>query len=183
LKIYTKKGDDGETSLFGGGRVSKNSPRIEACGAVDELNAQLGIVLSLEPQPDISVIIERIQGDLFTLGADLATPPSVESARILRINEVHIRELEKTIDKLEALLKPLQSFVLPGGSHVSAHLHAARTICRRAERRIVQLSRTEPAGAPTIAYVNRLSDLLFVLARYANSLEGRSDITWSAPGE
>ncbi len=182
MKIYTKKGDDGETSLFGGRRVPKNSPRIEACGAVDELNAHLGIVLSLKLHPDLSIVLERIQNELFTLGADLATPSNVTNERIQRIRQDEIAALEKTIDRFEELLKPLQSFILPGGSQVSAQLHTAHTICRRAERIIVQLSKSEPIGAPPIAYANRLSDLLFVLARYANSLEGRADITWNGPG-
>lgn len=182
MKIYTKKGDDGETSLFGGRRVPKHSPRIEACGAVDELNAHLGIVLSLKPHSEISVILEQVQNDLFALGADLATPSDADSGNIPRIRQSHVQEIEKAIDKLEELLKPLQSFILPGGSQVSAQLHAARTICRRAERHIVRLSKAEPIGALTLVYTNRLSDLLFVLARCANSLEGRADIVWKAPG-
>jgi cob(I)alamin adenosyltransferase len=182
VKIYTKKGDGGETSLFGGRRVSKNSARIEACGAVDELNAQLGIVLSLKPNPEISAILERIQNDLFILGADLATPSNTEIEKIQRIRDVHILEIEKIIDRIEEALKPLHAFILPGGSPVSAQLHAARAICRRAERRIVELSKSEPAGALPVAYANRLSDLLFVLARFANSLEGNQDITWKPPG-
>ncbi len=162
--------------------MPKNSPRIEACGAIDELNAHLGIVLSSKPHPDIAAALERIQNELFTLGADLATPSNVTNERIHRIRHEDIEELEKEIDRFEEILKPLQLFILPGGSPVSAHLHAARTICRRAERTLVHLSKSEPIVGPPVAYTNRLSDLLFVLARYANSVEGRADITWNAPG-
>ena len=179
MKIYTKKGDNGETSLFGGQRVPKNSLRIEVYGTVDELNAQLGVVLSLKPHIDIGAIVERLQNDLFVLGADLATPFDSKSIKVKRIQEFHVRYLEETIDQLEVRLKPLQSFILPGGTPVSAHLHAARTVCRRTERLAVQLLKTETSGSIPVVYLNRLSDLLFVLARYANFLAGQSEVQWS----
>lgn len=181
MKIYTKKGDDGETSLFGGQRVSKNSPRIEAYGTVDELNAHLGIVLSLKPSSEIHKILEQMQSELFILGADLATPADVQSEKVQRIQQSHVQKLEETIDRLEESLEPLHSFILPGGSQISSLLHAARTICRRAERRTVQLSKTEAIGPLPITYLNRLSDLLFVLARYANLLDGQSETRWKGP--
>lgn len=181
MKIYTKKGDNGETSLFGGQRVPKNSPRIEAYGTVDELNAHLGIVLSLKPPSEIHTILERIQNDLFVLGADLATPINVQSEKVQRIQQSHVQKLEETIDRLEEHLEPLHSFILPGGSQISAQLHTARTICRRAERCTMQLSKTEAIGPLPITYLNRLSDLLFVLARYTNLLDGQSETRWKSP--
>jgi cob(I)alamin adenosyltransferase len=168
MNIYTKTGDRGDTSLFGGQRVPKDALRIEAYGTVDELNSVLGIVRSDNSGDEIDGILEQIQIQLFQLGADLATPRSGKPARIRRIDAKDAQGLERIIDRLDGQLKPLKSFVLPGGSPIAARLHFARTVCRRAERIIVRLSRNEDIGEYITIYLNRLSDLLFVLARYAN---------------
>ncbi len=178
MKIYTKTGDKGDTSLFGGQRVPKDALRIEAYGTVDELNSVLGIVRADNTENEIDSIIGRIQNDLFVLGADLATPRSQSSKSIKRIDAKDSRHLEKTIDQLEEHLKPLKTFILPGGSTVAARLHFARTVCRRAERSVVRLSRNEDIGDGITIYLNRLSDLLFVLARYANHTTGVPEIKW-----
>ncbi len=178
MKIYTKTGDKGDTSLFGGQRVPKDALRIEAYGTVDELNSVLGIVRADNQEKEIDSIIRRIQNDLFVLGADLATPRSQRSKSIKRIDANDSRHLEKTIDQLEEHLKPLKTFILPGGSSVASRLHFARTVCRRAERSVVRLSRNEDIGEGITIYLNRLSDLLFVLARYANHTAGVSEIKW-----
>ena len=178
MKIYTKTGDKGETSLFGGKRVPKDSLRIEAYGTVDELNSILGIVRSKNPNDEIENILSSLQDDLFVLGADLATPLTHQSKFIPRISKVHVQRLEKTIDRLEKKLPPLKIFILPGGSVAGSHLHFARTVCRRAERNTVRLSRNENIGEMVMAYLNRLSDLLFVMARYANHLKGKSEEKW-----
>jgi len=178
MKIYTKTGDKGETALFGGKRVLKDSLRIEAYGTVDELNSVLGIVRSLNPKKKIENILFQLQNDLFVLGADLATPLKNANKIIPRIKKSHIQNLEKMIDKIDQKLKPLKVFILPGGSVIGSHLHFARTVCRRAERITVQLSRDENIGEVVIVYLNRLSDLLFVLARYANYLEGKTEEKW-----
>ncbi|HTX20156.1 MAG TPA: cob(I)yrinic acid a,c-diamide adenosyltransferase [Bacteroidota bacterium] len=179
MRIYTKKGDKGETGLFGGGRVSKDSPRIEAYGAVDELNSLLGVARSSSPPKGIDKILARLQADLFVLGADLATPRSVVGAKVPRIRSSNTRFLERTIDSLERSLPRLTSFVLPFGTPAAAHLHLARTVCRRAERLTVRLSKSDRLGADVIPYLNRLSDLLFVLARYANWTGGGNEIRWT----
>lgn len=181
MKIYTKTGDGGQTSLFGGKRVAKDSLRIEAYGSVDELNSQLGAVRSLGPPAEIDSLLHRIQNDLFVLGADLATPLSRKPSRLQRIQQLHVAELETVIDEFEQSLKPLKAFILPGGSQVGALLHVARTVCRRAERLTVRLSRKEQIGKPPVVYLNRLSDLLFVLARYANKLSESEETMWSSP--
>lgn len=178
LKIYTKTGDTGDTSLFGGKRVPKSSTRIDAYGTIDELNAQLGVVRALKPQLEIEKVLELIQNQLFQLGADLATPMDINSTKIHRIQQEQIDRLEKTIDQTDVLLAPLGAFILPGGDIVSAQLHSARTICRRAERLIDELGRKEDIGKFILIYVNRLADLLFVLARYANSLAGVEEKKW-----
>ncbi len=178
MKIYTKTGDKGDTSLFGGQRVPKDALRIEAYGTVDELNSVLGIVRSDNQDREIDAILDRIQNELFDLGADLATPGSVASKHIKRIEPRHSEHLEQMIDKLEAHLKPLKTFVLPGGSPVAARLHFARTVCRRAERTVVRLTRNEDIGEGITIYLNRLSDLLFVMARYANHLAGVPETKW-----
>ncbi|MBB6306719.1 cob(I)yrinic acid a,c-diamide adenosyltransferase [Xanthobacter tagetidis] len=184
-KIYTRTGDDGTTGLGTGARVRKYDLRVAAYGAVDEANAAIGIArLHLEGEPALSRLLERVQNDLFDLGADLCTPPADGEApgAALRIVPSQVERLEADIDTLNAELSPLTSFVLPGGSAASAHLHLARTICRRAERDMVELSHAEgeAVGAPAIAYVNRLSDLLFVAGRYAND-RGKGDVLW-VPG-
>lgn len=178
MKIYTKTGDKGDTSLFGGQRVPKDALRIEAYGTVDELNSMLGIVRSDNEDKEIDGILDRVQNELFDLGADLATPRSLDSKQIKRIEPRHSEHLEAMIDTLEAHLKPLKTFILPGGSPVAARLHFARTVCRRAERTIVRLSRNEDIGEGITIYLNRLSDLLFVMARYANHIAGVSETKW-----
>jgi len=179
MKIYTKTGDNGDTSLFGGHRLPKGSLRIDAYGTVDELNAQLGVVRALKPHAGIESILEQLQNQLFVLGADLATPLHTVSPKIERIQQDHIQNLEIIIDRIDTQLKPLQSFILPGGQLVGAQMHVARTICRRAERQVDALGRKEEIGEFPLVYLNRLADLLFVLARYANMLAGISETTWN----
>jgi cob(I)alamin adenosyltransferase len=179
MKIYTRKGDSGETSLFGGTRLTKDSLRIEAYGSVDELNSILGVARAFKPSQDIDRILEAIQNDLFVLGADLATPQNKKGTKIKRISQLHVDELEKTIDRLESVLQPLASFILPGGSMLGAQLHVARTVCRRAERLVVRLAKKERIGEMPVKYLNRLSDLLFVLARYANKVAGAEETQWN----
>jgi cob(I)alamin adenosyltransferase len=178
MKIYTKTGDQGETALFGGERVPKDAQRIEAYGSVDELNCVLGVIRSLKPHASVDRILGKIQHQLFELGADLATPIAHQSPFIPRIKRLHSSFLEKTIDALELKLQPLKTFILPGGSVIAAHLHLARTVCRRAERSVVRLSRNEDIGDSVIIYLNRLSDLLFVMARYANHLDRQEEVKW-----
>jgi cob(I)alamin adenosyltransferase len=178
-KIYTRTGDAGETSLFGGGRVSKDDLRVRAYGTIDELNAAIGVVRAGEPPPEIDGILERVQHQLFDLGAELATPESAAAAaRITRTTADRVEGLEQDIDRGEALLPPLRQFVLPGGTPVAAALHHARTVARRAEREIVSLNARESVNPDLLKYVNRLSDLLFVLARVANQAAGRPDVIW-----
>lgn len=179
MKIYTKTGDQGETSLFGGQRVSKNNERIEAFGTVDELNAVLGIVRSLETDPQLDGILNRLQNELFILGADLATPFNKDQ-RIERIGNGQIRKLEQDIDRLESALYPLKNFILPGGNGSAAMLHFARTVCRRAERLCITCRDAEPVSDEAIIYLNRLSDLLFVMARFQNKSSNVGDIPWKS---
>jgi len=178
MKIYTKTGDGGLTSLFGGARVSKDDARIEAYGCVDELNSCLGIARSWKPPENLDAIILEIQNDLFVLGADLASPRTESSAAVPRIELSDAQRLEAHIDRYDETLKPLSSFIVPGGSTIAAHLHQARTVCRRAERLVVKLSKSQPIGTVPIVYLNRLSDLLFVMARVANALAGQSESPW-----
>ncbi len=178
MKIYTKTGDRGDTSLFGGQRVPKDALRIEAYGTVDELNSALGVARADNSDPRIDGILEVIQNELFALGADLATPRSAEKSKITRMESRDVQGLEKVLDDLQGNLKPLRRFILPGGSPVAARIHFARTICRRAERAVVRLSRNEDIGETVIVYLNRLSDLLFVLARYANHRGGIPEVIW-----
>ena len=168
MKIYTRTGDLGETSLFGGARVSKNDPRIDAYGTVDELNALIGVARASWSESPIDSQLADIQSDLFDLGAHLAAPGST---RFLGVPELRTAELERLIDAMEADLEPLKSFILPGGSLPAAHLHVARTVCRRAERLLVALDED-------VVYLNRLSDYLFVAARLANRQQGVEDIAW-----
>ncbi len=179
MKIYTKTGDNGDTSLFGGHRISKSSLRIDACGTVDELNAQLGVIRALKPSAEIENILEQLQNQLFTLGADLAAPLDSVFSKIQRIQQDHVNNLEKIIDQIDMQLKPLQSFILPGGQIIGAQMHVARTVCRRAERIVDSLGRKEDIGKFPLAYLNRFADLLFVLARYANILSGTEEATWN----
>ena len=185
-KIYTRTGDGGMTGLAAGPRRSKADLRIESFGAVDEANAALGLaMLHAGDQPELGAMLTRIQNDLFDLGADLATPDTgeVQEWAPLRIVEAQVERLEKEIDRLNAELAPLNSFILPGGSALSAHLHLGRTITRRAERLMVALKEKdgEVVSAAALKYVNRLSDFLFVAARYANET-GKADILW-VPGK
>lgn len=183
-RIYTRTGDDGTTRLVTGETVSKTSPRVEAFGGVDELNAALGIArLHTRCETPLDPILERVQNDLFDLGADLATPGApAASTTALRIVQSQVDRLEAEIDELNASLSALTSFVLPGGGAASAHLHMARTICRRVERTAVAFGDADASGAHDTAlrYLNRLSDLLFVAARFANDL-GEGDVLWK-PG-
>ena len=183
MKIYTKTGDRGDTGLFGGGRVSKHHPRVEAYGDVDELNAAIGLARSIEMMPRIDEVLVPIQRDLFAIGALLATPDREKMKQHLekaRIDEQRIAELERAIDDGDAELEPLRAFIIPGGTPKAAALHVARTVCRRAERRVVQLKGESDAEIPEIAviYLNRLSDLLFTLARVANRRAGAGEVTW-----
>jgi cob(I)alamin adenosyltransferase len=179
MKIYTKTGDTGDTSLFGGKRVPKSTLRIDAYGTVDELNAQLGIVRALKPSAEVDNLLEKTQNQLFVLGADLASPLDVTPANKKRIQQNEIQFLEETIDGLDAHLVPLKSFILPGGSLVSAQLHVARTVCRRAERLVDALGRKEEIGKCPLVYLNRLADLLFVMARYVNKLTRMEETKWN----
>jgi cob(I)alamin adenosyltransferase len=181
MKIYTKTGDAGDTGLFGGGRVPKDHPRVQAYGSVDELNASLGMARALEPLPRIDDLLLAIQRDLFSLGALLATPDPAKVRDHLekaRLGDARIAELECAIDDGEAELEPLRAFILPGGTVKAAALHLSRTVCRRAERDVLAMSRSEELPPIVIIYLNRLSDLLFVLARVAARRAGAPEITW-----
>jgi cob(I)alamin adenosyltransferase len=184
VKIYTKAGDGGQTALFGGQTVGKDVPRVEAYGTLDELNACLGLALASSPglPADIAALLTRIQSELFDLGAELATPPERAADRLaLRVplmEPTGIEALEAEIDRYETELAPLKTFILPGGAPSAAALHLARTVCRRAERRVVALAAIEAVNGEVIRYLNRLSDLLFVLARAANHRSGMQDVPW-----
>ncbi|WEX89347.1 cob(I)yrinic acid a,c-diamide adenosyltransferase [Sinorhizobium garamanticum] len=183
-KIYTRTGDDGTTGLVSGPRRAKCDLRVEAYGTVDEANALVGLArLHTDGTPDLDAMLMRIQNDLFDLGADLATPDTGETLdhEPLRIAAAQVARIEGEIDRLNADLEPLRSFVLPAGSPASAALHVARTVARRAERQIVALAAGEIVSRDAIAYINRLSDFLFVAARWAND-KGRSDVLW-VPGK
>jgi cob(I)alamin adenosyltransferase len=175
VKIYTKTGDTGQTSLFGGARVAKNDARIEAYGTVDELSSHLGVARSSEIPGNVDAILHQVQLDLFEIGAHLASPGT---SRFSGVETHRIEELEQSIDTMESELEPLKTFILPAGSAASAHLHVARTVCRRAERLVVALHDESPATQSTIAYLNRLSDYLFVAARFANRRAGVEDVPW-----
>lgn len=183
-RIYTKTGDDGTTALFGGLRVRKDDLRIEAYGTIDELNAVIGILRTHVLPDAVKTQFDRIASDLFTLGADLATPldpPPVYE--IPRIAEHHVQDLERWIDEHETCLQPLKTFILPGGSSAAAYAHLARTVCRRAERCVVGLASHEDIGPTVVRYVNRLSDYLFVAARRINAEQGVSDVPWTSPSK
>lgn len=181
LKIYTRTGDEGDTGLFGGGRVAKDHPRVEAYGEIDELNASLGMARSVEMMPRIDEVLAPIQRDLFAIGALLATPDLKKMQEQLakaRISDERIAQLEQSIDNGEAELEPLKAFIMPGGTPKAAALHVARTVCRRAERAVVRLQHEVEVPQVVIVYLNRLSDLLFVLARVANRRAGAGEVTW-----
>ncbi|MGQ0615210.1 MAG: cob(I)yrinic acid a,c-diamide adenosyltransferase [Planctomycetaceae bacterium] len=180
MRIYTRTGDGGETGLFGGGRVPKDHPRVEAFGAVDELNAALGAARAVGLPGHLEPLAARIQAELFVLGADLATPPqtSTRADRIVRLRDDAAAALEPEIDRCEEELEPLKTFVLPGGGSAGAALHLARTVCRRAERRVAGLVRANETGPAPLVYLNRLADLLFVMARLANARTGNPETPW-----
>jgi len=186
-RIYTRTGDKGTTALGSGRRVPKDHPRIEAYGSVDELNAVLGLAVASGLDADGAALLRAVQNDLFDLGADLCVPQTPRRGRskrspapALRMTEAHSRRLEQAIDRFNAPLATLRSFVLPGGTPASAWLHLARTVCRRAERATVTLARKETVNPQALIYLNRLSDLLFVMGRRAND-KGRGDVLW-VPG-
>jgi cob(I)alamin adenosyltransferase len=178
MKIYTKTGDGGETGLFRGPRVPKNDPRVEAYGNIDELNAVLGIALPELRDPQILDLVPRLQHELFEVGADLATPPQEKEDPTLRVSAGMVTRLEQAIDHFENKLPQLTEFILPGGSPGAAWLHYARTVCRRAERSIVELNQQQQINSELLRYVNRLSDLLFVLARTENQATNTPDVVW-----
>ena len=182
-KIYTKTGDAGETGLLGGSRVPKDHPRVEAYGQVDELNAAIGLTLALEPRTFARELLEQVQRELFNIGAELARIDPTRTGKALReppIGPAQVAALEAAIDRHETQVPPLKQFILPGGVPKAAALHLARTVCRRAERAVVRLEREHDARATScvVPYLNRLSDLLFVLARVANHAAGAPEITW-----
>jgi cob(I)alamin adenosyltransferase len=186
-KIYTRRGDDGSTGLFGGPRVGKDDLRVDAYGEVDELNSALGVArceLGDERVRDLEAFAGMIQSELFTLGAELATPdPENAPKGIPTIQTAAVARLEAEIDRLTAELPQMRFFILPAGSKGAAALHLCRTICRRAERTVVELSRVSPVSAEALAWINRLSDLLFTMARAANLRVGGAEVPWVAPKE
>jgi cob(I)alamin adenosyltransferase len=181
MKIYTRTGDDGDTGLFGGGRVPKDHPRVAAYGDVDELNSTLGVVRAIPPLDFFEPLLESIQRDLFSIGGQLATPDPEPVAKTLakaHLSAERVTEFERLLDQAESELPPLRAFVLPAGTPKSAALHLARTVCRRAERSVVHLAHQSDVPAGFIVYLNRLSDLLFTLARLANLRSGAGEVTW-----
>jgi cob(I)alamin adenosyltransferase len=183
MRIYTRTGDQGETGLFGGQRVPKNHPRVAACGEVDELNAVLGLCVAACEDAELRETLERLQGELFVVGADLATPEEqgdrVGKKSVLRVSEGMIAALEGLIDRYEEGVPALTTFILPGGTPLAAQLHLARTVCRRAERAVLTASGRETLNPEVLVYLNRLSDLLFTLARAANHRAGSAESPWA----
>ena len=185
-RVYTRTGDKGETALVGGKRVPKDSPRIEAYGTVDELNSIVGLARVHneeqlghgEAHHSLNEILRDIQQELFDLGAELATPADFAHGGSFRMEEAQVKALERTMDQCQKELQPLPSFILPGGGRIAAYLHQCRTVCRRAEREILRLSRVEPVNPCAIKYVNRLSDLFFVLARWIALRSGEKEYLW-----
>lgn len=182
FKIYTKTGDTGETSLFGGKRLPKDDIRIEAYGTVDELNAYIGLLRDHLKMAAVTAVLEEVQTCLFTIGSNLANDPTKNLA-VPKIKEADIALLERTIDEMETELEPLKNFILPGGHVLASHAHVARTICRRAERRVITLNRENPVDPILIRYLNRLSDYLFVLARKFTGLFNVQEIVWNPKKE
>jgi cob(I)alamin adenosyltransferase len=180
VKIYTRAGDDGTTGTLGPGRVPKSDPRIEAYGAVDELNATLGLARAADARGWVNRELEAIQRRLFQLGAELATTDAAMLASLTRVGDADVGALEAEIDRLEAELPALKNFILPAGAPLAAQLHVARTVCRRAERRVVALSGVAPVEPRLGRYLNRLGDLLFVMARWCNHRAGAGDVEWRA---
>jgi cob(I)alamin adenosyltransferase len=189
-RVYTRTGDRGETGLVGGARVPKDSPRIVAYGTLDELNAAVGLARVFnaerlaaggpvrERHAWLDDVLRRIQNQIFDLGSELATPPSAVYEGMFRVGEAEVTELEQLMDRCQQDLAPLQSFVLPGGGRIQGFLHQARTVCRRAEREVLALSRVEPIGEWPLRYVNRLSDLFFVLGRWVGKHMGEPEYLW-----
>jgi cob(I)alamin adenosyltransferase len=184
-RVYTRTGDEGTTALVGGERVAKDSRRVACYGEIDELNAILGLARSLNAQAveskardRLETVLKQLQNELFDLGSELATPPASEYEGMFKVGASDIRALEQLMDECQKDLEPLRSFILPGGGPVSAVLHQARTVCRRAEREIIRLGREEPLGEFVIPYVNRLSDLLFVLSRWIAKQNGEPEFLW-----
>lgn len=183
MKIYTRTGDDGQTGLFGGARVAKDDLRVEAYGTVDETNALLGVARATGLSPQVDEVLARVQTDLFVLGAELACAPGkADKLSMALLSAADAQRLEQAIDAAEAPLAPLTSFVLPGGSASAAALHHARTVCRRAERRVLAARREDGVRDELVIYLNRLSDLLFVLARRVNHDTGVADVPWAPRG-
>ena len=179
-KIYTKKGDDGKTELGDGNRIEKFSTRVEAYGTVDEVNSVIGTVTCLSINTELKTALERIQNDLFDLGADLCLPESENETLAyepLRVRKEQVSRLESEIDAMNKSIEPIKSFVLPGGTEIAANFHLCRTVCRRAERRVVKLMETEQINQEALIYLNRLSDWFFVAARVSND-DGKKDILW-----
>jgi len=179
-RMYTRTGDKGETGLFSGERVQKNSLRVEAFGTVDELSSWIGYTRSLIEDNVVEEMLERIQRDLFLVGAELATRPTESSAQKVQVSQAMVERLEQEIDRFDAELPPLSTFIVPGGSRAAAALHVARTIARRAERRTISLNQNEKLNPALVAYLNRLSSLLFVLARVVNKLAGIEEKKWAS---
>jgi cob(I)alamin adenosyltransferase len=181
MRIYTRTGDEGNTGLFGGGRVPKDHPRVSAYGDVDELNSTLGVVRAAAAEGFFDQLLESIQRDLFSIGGHLATPDPERVQKALEkasLSSARVKEFEQIMDEAEKTLPPLRAFVLPAGSPTAVALHLARTVCRRAERSVVHLAHNEAVPDLFLVYLNRLSDLLFTLARLANLRDGVSDATW-----
>jgi len=182
MKIYTRTGDDGRTGVLGPGRVLKSDARVEAYGAVDELNAVLGVVRALDAERWLAAELEALQSLLLQTGAELATTEPAALEKLARVSDADIARMEQWIDRFEADLEPLTRFLLPGGTPLAAQLHVARTVCRRAERRVVALAEAGGADARLIRFLNRVADLLFVLARWCNHRAGVSDTVWRGAG-
>ena len=188
-RVYTRRGDQGETDLVGGSRVAKDSPRIDAYGTVDELNAAVGVARAVNVAKhrrsragrEVDAILRKLQSELFDLGGELATPAAEFRPGMFRVGAAEVTALETLMDRCQKDLAPLKSFVLPGGGRVSAFLHVARTVCRRAERDVLRLMRHEDVGAWPLAYLNRLSDLLFVLSRWIGHHLGEREFLWERP--
>jgi cob(I)alamin adenosyltransferase len=184
-RVYTRRGDRGETDLVGGVRIAKDSARIDAYGTVDELNAAIGVVRAVNGSTprakkarELEDVLRRLQNELFDLGGELATPADAFQPGMFRVGAAEVKALEETLDRCQKDLAPLKSFVLPGGGPVSAFLHVARTVCRRAERDVLRLMRHEDVGEWPLAYLNRLSDLLFVLSRWVGRHRGEKEFLW-----
>ena len=180
-RLYTRSGDAGDTGLFGGGRVPKDHPRVEAYGSVDELNSAIGVAVAFLRQRRIAAALQRIQNELFNIGSELASETggkAADAGRLFVEPEARIAALEALIDEYDSKLPPLRTFILPSGSPAGALLHLCRTVCRRAERAAVRLSRAEPVNPAVLTYLNRLSDLLFVLARYVNKADRKPETPW-----